>query len=109
MSETRTLVSESDCCNKEIPKSAFMSGTGQLHRKEETCDRPVGYGCAAESPRLDDVKREIRITPLNYGYIVKIDCHQFAIETKESLIKKLTDYITNPSGVEAEWFKNQTL
>ncbi len=60
---------------------------------------------------LEDVgsikMRGIFIDPLNYGFIVKIGCQKFAIETKERLIEKLTEYINNPQDVERKWMRSK--
>lgn len=53
--------------------------------------------------------REIHITPLHYGYNVKLGCSTFAVETKASLIAKLTAYINDPAGVENKWHRTGEL
>ena len=37
-------------------------------------------------------RRDVRVESLNYGYIVRIDCHSFAIETVDKLNKTLYLY-----------------
>ena len=53
--------------------------------------------------------REIRIVELNYGYVVNVGCHAFAVETKERLCRALNDYIMNPAETEANWFKTKKI
>jgi hypothetical protein len=55
----------------------------------------------------DRVSREVNIRPLDSGYLVKVGCQSVAVETTESLIKALNDYLTNPAAFERAWFKNQ--
>lgn len=51
--------------------------------------------------------RTINIKALNAGYIVDVGCHSFAIETKQSLIDKLTQYINNPRATERKWGRGE--
>ena len=51
--------------------------------------------------------REVRIQPLDSGYLVKVGCQSVAVETTEALIKNLNDYLTRPAAFERAWFKNQ--
>jgi len=61
----------------------------------------------AETPSSKDVIRDVCVKQLNYGYIVTIGCHKFAIETPEKLIEKLGEYIKSPQETESKWFKGQ--
>lgn len=61
-------------------------------------------GCVGElAGPIKQKIREIRIEQLAYGFIVRVGCKSFAIETKEQLIKKLTQYINNPEETEKLW------
>lgn len=53
--------------------------------------------------------RGILIEALDYGFTVKIGCQRFAIETKERLIEKLTEYINNPWDVEKKWTRSKEI
>jgi hypothetical protein len=53
--------------------------------------------------------RDINIIQLNYGYIVKVGCNSFAIETPERLIEKLTEYIKEPQATEKKWNETKLL
>lgn len=71
---------------------------------------PMGlYGATAEEApaRSNNGFRNISIRALNAGYIVDVGCHSFAIETKESLIDKLTQYINNPRATERKWDRGE--
>ena len=54
---------------------------------------------------VEDNAKPIRITPLAYGYIIKVGCQSFAIEGKKKLIKLLGDYLENPLEVEKAWLE----
>jgi hypothetical protein len=51
--------------------------------------------------------REVNIKPLDSGYLVKVGCQSVAVETTETLIKALGDYLNNPESFERAWFKNK--
>jgi hypothetical protein len=67
--------------------------------------------CIEERPAITSFSskiREINVTPLDYGFIIRVGCQSIAITSKEDLIKYLTKYITNPNQTEKE-YNNQTL
>ena len=45
-------------------------------------------------------RREITIIMLHHGYQVRVDCHQFAVESQEKLITLLDKYLSDPLAVE---------
>ena len=47
--------------------------------------------------------REISITQLDRGYVVRVGCKTFAIENATDLLCYLTAYIHNPAAAEAEY------
>ena len=51
--------------------------------------------------------REININPLNSGYLVKVGCQSIAVETTETLLKALGEYLNNPTEFERKWNKNK--
>jgi hypothetical protein len=51
--------------------------------------------------------RDINITKLNYGYIVTVGCHKFAIEKPETVTEKLGEYLKDPLATEKKWFDNK--
>ena len=62
---------------------------------EKSCTKEIQYSF-----------RDFSVNKLNYGYVVRVGCHQFAIETPEKLIDKLTEYILDPNRCESNWWKN---
>ena len=53
--------------------------------------------------------RDFNVKQLNYGYIVKIGCHSFALESHEKLIEKLDEYLKDPDATEKKWYKGDLL
>lgn len=66
-------------------------------------------GLAIETARCQPMKREITISPLDYGYIVKVGCQTFAIESDETLIENLAEYLRDPSKKERAWLSSHSL
>lgn len=64
-------------------------------------DRP-GQDMQAASSSL----REVIIRPLNSGYLVNVGCQSVAVETTETLLKALDEYLNNPLQFERNWNKN---
>ena len=58
-------------------------------------------------PESSNHLREVNIKPLDSGYLVKVGCQSIAVESTETLIKALNDYLTNPDNFERAWFKNK--
>jgi len=54
-------------------------------------------------PKPLNTIRPITIEQLNHGYVVKVGCQTFAIESATHLISKLEAYITNPAKTEQKW------
>lgn len=79
--------------------------------------RQVDVPCAPEGDRpLCDTTskgqnhmRSVSITQINYGYIVKIDCHTFAFEKPETFLKVLTEYMKDPEATERKWYAGKLL
>ena len=76
--------------------------------EEQLTEKTAEYLCSGE-PIPYYPKREINISPLDYGYIVRVGCQTLAIESKQDLIKHLTDYLNNPSETENKYQQKQLL
>ena len=81
---------------------------GGACESDEAC-RPSEQPCCETEVAMPmpQNKRQISVEPMDLGYIVRVGCQTFAVETKESLIEKFTKYINDPIGVEKEWMKNR--
>lgn len=80
--------------------------------EEETVGVAIGSECRAVEP--DVVEREnrirsINIEPLDYGFILRVGFQSLAIESKQDLIKYLTDYLNNPNKTESKYYDKQLL
>lgn len=51
--------------------------------------------------------RHIEIDQLNYGYIITVGCHKFAIEDQAKAANLIEQYMKNPSDIESKWFKGE--
>lgn len=76
--------------------------------------RLIENSCCEERPQIQQEeieypRRQINIEPLNYGFIVRVGCQTFAIETPDKLIEKLTGYLKDPSTVERKWQREHIL
>jgi hypothetical protein len=75
-------------------------------------DRLMENPCCEERPQQEEVEypiRGINIEPLNYGFIVRVGCQSFAIETPDKLIEKLTGYLKDPKKTETKWQREHIL
>lgn len=87
-----------------------------LGRDNDCCAnsaRPYGGDCCrADEPMMESeyprrVKaREIRIQPMDHGYVINVGCQSFVFETAEKMIKNLDAYLADPEGVEKAWLSN---
>lgn len=59
-------------------------------------------------PKLTNAIRDISISQLDRGYIVRVGCQSFAIETTAVLIAKLSEYISNPDSTEQKWLETKS-
>ena len=58
---------------------------------------------------ISQSKREINISPLDYGYVIRVGCQVLAIESKQDIIRYLTDYLNNPNETENKYQQKQLL
>jgi hypothetical protein len=79
--------------------------------EEDVCRTAIEPNGVLRTPMIEKQNgiREIKITQLDYGYIVIVGCNSFAIETADKLIKKLTQYIKQPQEIEQKWLDTKTL
>lgn len=50
--------------------------------------------------------RDVKIVTLNSGYLVRVGCQSIAVETTETLMTRLAEYLDNPNAFESKWFSN---
>ena len=51
--------------------------------------------------------RTVVIEPMHYGYVVKLDCHNFAFESVDRALNYVTEYLKDPQGTEEKWWKKE--
>lgn len=69
---------------------------------------PMPVQCAAEDDAYyHRMKHEVKISQLDYGYVVSVGCKSFAIETPEKLLAYLTEYITKPGETEKKFYAKE--
>lgn len=51
--------------------------------------------------------REVTISSLDHGFVVRVGCQTVAIQTKEDLIAKLVQYITDPAATEEKYYRGE--
>ena len=51
---------------------------------------------------------EFTISTLDHGYMIRVGCKSFAIESKETLLNMVTKYFNNPGELQKQ-FRNKTL
>ena len=90
----------------EITGEGFGYETEATDTPESMDERVVDYD-REERPVTANNLREVRIQPLDSGYLVKVGCQSVAVETTEALVKALNDYLTRPEAFERAWFKNK--
>lgn len=48
--------------------------------------------------------KEINISPLPHGYLVRVGCQQFAFEDHTKMMKYINKYLNNPAEIEAKFY-----
>jgi hypothetical protein len=52
-------------------------------------------------------KRDLTIKHLHHGYIVEVDCHRFAFETVDRMLKYVGEYLKDPIATEKKWWNKE--
>jgi len=53
--------------------------------------------------KKENTMRHLKIIQQDYGYCIEVGCSTIAIESKETLIRVLTEYINDPSATEKKF------
>jgi len=81
---------------------------GELRAQQPCRDE----ACRPEQPQEINQKpkiREMSIKQLDLGYVVRVGCQEFAIETSEKLLVALGAYMKDPQGTEKAWLDGKFL
>lgn len=79
-------------------------------RDEVCCDSgsmpsAMPFGCCEKSSSNEVGRiREICIKQVDYGYVVNVGCHTFAIESVDRLNELLNKYLLQPNATEKLWY-----
>lgn len=84
--------------NVEVTESYGIDESGDEERGDVVMEEPTPQRPLA---------RNILIRPLHNGYVVKLDCHEFAFETSERAMKYVGEYLKDPHGTEEKWWKKE--
>ena len=66
--------------------------------------QPLSSATTGEVANELDIKRDIHIKHMHHGYLVEVDCHKFAFETPEKMLKYILQYLKDPNGTERKWW-----
>lgn len=84
-----------------------MAGNKRLieatEEREEVREEAKDEQPAQSESFFKNTIHKFKINQLTYGYCVEVGCHTIAIESKETLIRVLTDYINDPSSTEKKF------
>ena len=78
---------------------------GYDREPQDVAERPYD-GDVQDEAYSSSSLREVNIRPLSSGYLVNVGCQSVAVETTETLLKTLGEYLNNPTGFERDWNKN---
>jgi hypothetical protein len=95
---------------KSSKMSGLSSGNECCEREESPRGRDLAMGCVNPTPVENNPKiRSINIEQLDLGYVVRVGCQSFAIETSSKLISALGEYLNAPNETEKKWFSGTFL
>jgi hypothetical protein len=75
--------------------------------EEGTTEAYVGPDEGSMEERASYDNRDLTIKHLHHGYIVEVDCHRFAFETVDRMMKYVGEYLKDPSGTEKKWWNKE--
>lgn len=52
-------------------------------------------------------RHEIRVNPMDHGYLVQVGCKSFAIESKDKLLTYLAMYIDSPEATTKKYMEGK--
>lgn len=94
--------------NEEIGNEIAIDNTYYL-QTESPLGSVVGYTTTSytgeQTPEVVRAK-EINISPLPHGYLVRIGCQSFAFEDHKKMMKYINAYLDNPAKVEKKFYAN---
>jgi hypothetical protein len=89
-----------------------MDGDRCQNEARLTAEPRRDNACVDGQPQAINQKpkiREMSIKQLDLGYVVRVGCQEFAIETSEKLLVGLGTYLNDPQATEKAWFDGKFL
>lgn len=86
-----------------------MNETNNSRTERDLAEPSVEETVCENQQRNPQKIRDIKISQLDFGYIVTIGCQKFAIENMERLLYALRTYMEHPSETEDDWFDGKFL
>ena len=74
---------------------------------ENPTNELVNDGVSLGTHNVPSKPKEILIRSLDHGYLVRVGCQEFAIESKEKITDLLYRYLEDPNKIEEIYFKNK--
>jgi len=98
-----------DCCNSSNTLTVSGDANGLLYSSGATVTfNTVGTGVYyGTDPKPKTKAKDIIIKEMDYGYLVKIGCQTFCVETPKKLLKALKKYMKDPAGVEEQHLQGE--
>jgi hypothetical protein len=87
------------CCNSN------SIGSGLVYRDEIRPEEP----CCEKAPELPYKGYEVRVTTLDFGYLVNVGCKTFCFESTKKMVKYLEMYWKDPKGTETLWYSGKLM
>lgn len=92
----------------QVEGGAHSSGNVVASTMQEN-DAPVQEREVMPEPEVATSLRDVKITPLSSGFLVKVGCQSVAVETPEKLLAALAKYYENPSEFERKWYEKPVI
>jgi len=86
-----------------VQNDGLLGGTPYPTACESECSEPMPTQPSRSVPFA------IQIESLNFGYIVRVGCQSFAIESADKLVTALAAYLAEPEKVQRMWFDGSFL
>lgn len=101
----RNFNNETACCRQSEPceVSGYAIPQRECFGNQDCCEAPT--------PPIETPKKaySINIEQLDFGYIVRVGCQTFAVESIEKVVANLEAYLKDPKDIEKQWYSNKTL
>jgi len=77
-----------------------------MEEQEESLSKCADRSYLMPPPLNSSHIREITITPLDLGFVVRVGCQTVAFTDKQALISAITKYLNNPEETEKAYYND---